>query len=87
MVQANGDQPRIGVFRRCAAVKQHMRRVWQETAQPPALDGLKIRHDALRDLWPAQINTLNVEGQGDIKTLTFRDNVELLSVEFKGHHH
>lgn len=61
--------------------------VYQETAQPPALDGLKIRHDALRDLWPAQINTLNVEGQGDIKTLTFRDNVELLSVEFKGHHH
>ncbi|MBU3020280.1 DUF6702 family protein [Aestuariibacter sp. A3R04] len=60
--------------------------VYQETAQPPVLGGLKIRHDALRDLWPAQINTLNVEGQGDIKTLTFRDNVELLSVEF-GHHH
>ncbi len=56
--------------------------VYQETEQPPSLEGLSIRHDALRDLWPAQINTLNVEGQGDVKTLTFRDNVELLSVEF-----
>ncbi|MBU2978398.1 DUF6702 family protein [Alteromonas sp. C1M14] len=60
--------------------------VYQETAQPPALEGLTIRHDALRDLWPDQINTLNVEGQGDVKTLTFRDNVELLSVEFQRHH-
>ena len=56
--------------------------VYQETAQPPKLEGLEIRHDALRDLWPAQVNTINVEGQGDIKTLTFRDNVELLKVEF-----
>lgn len=56
--------------------------VYQETAQPPELHGLTVRHDALRDLWPAQINTLNVEGHGDIKTLTFRDNVELLNVEF-----
>lgn len=59
--------------------------VYQETEQPPALEGLRIRHDALRDIWPTQVNTLNVEGQGDIKTLTFRDNVELLSVEFTGH--
>lgn len=60
--------------------------VYQETEEPPALEGLTIRHDALRDLWPDQINTLNVEGHGDIKTLTFSNNVELLSVEFKRHH-
>ncbi|WP_438944560.1 DUF6702 family protein [Shewanella electrica] len=60
--------------------------VYQETAEPPNLQGLTIRHNALRDLWPAQINTLNVEGHGDIKTLTFRDNVELLSVEFDAQH-
>ena len=60
--------------------------VYQETAEPPHLEGLTIRHDALRDLWPKQINTLNVEGHGDIKTLTFRDNVELLSVEFDAQH-
>ena len=61
--------------------------VYQETEKPPALAGLQIRHDALRELWPKQVNTLNVEGIGDIKTLTFSDNVTLLEVSFDGHHH
>ncbi|NVK55748.1 MAG: hypothetical protein HWE26_09045 [Alteromonadaceae bacterium] len=56
--------------------------VYQETEQPPALEGLQMRHDALRDLWPSQVNTINVEGKGDLKTLTFSDNVELLEVHF-----
>lgn len=56
--------------------------VYQETAQPPMLSGLKIRHDALRDVWPAQVNTINVEGNGDLQTLTFSDSVELLEVHF-----
>ena len=47
------------------------------------LEGIKIRHDALRDLWPKQVNTLNVEGKGDIKTLTFADSVNLLEVSLK----
>lgn len=59
--------------------------VYQETERPPVLEGLTIRHDALRDIWPDQVNTLNVEGHGDIKTLTFRDSVELLNVDFAGH--
>ena len=57
--------------------------IYQETAEPPVLEGIKIRHDALRDLWPKQVNTLNVEGKGDIKTLTFADSVNLLEVSFK----
>lgn len=61
--------------------------VYQETQQPPELAGLTIRHDALRDLWPTQVNTLNVEGIGDVKTLTFEGNARLLEVEFAGHHH
>lgn len=60
--------------------------VYQETAQPPQLDGLKIRHNALRDLWPSQVNTLNVEGKGELKTLTFTDNVNLLEVSFDSQH-
>lgn len=60
--------------------------VYQETAEPPVLEGIKIRHDALRDLWPKQVNTLNVEGKGDIKTLTFADSVNLLEVSFSNHH-
>lgn len=61
--------------------------VYQETAQTPSLEGLKIQHNALRDLWPDQVNTLNVEGNGPLKTLTFTDNVTLLEVSFSGHHH
>jgi hypothetical protein len=58
--------------------------VYQETKQPTVLNNLTIRHDALRDLWPSQINTINVEGKGQLQTLTFSDSVELLTVEF-GH--
>lgn len=61
--------------------------VYQETEQPPVLSGLKIQHDALRDLWPSQVNTLNVEGVGDVKTLTFDGNATLLEVGFGATHH
>jgi uncharacterized protein YcfL len=56
--------------------------VYQETAQPPELQGLSIAHHALRDIWPEQVNTINVEGKGDVRTLTFEQSVELLTVEF-----
>lgn len=56
--------------------------VYLETQQPAKLDNLVISHNALRDLWPSQINTINIEGKGDLQTLTFSDSVELLKVEF-----
>lgn len=56
--------------------------VYQETQQPPNLEGLQVRHDSLQDLWSDQVNTLNIEGKGDIKTLTFNENVKLLDVQF-----
>jgi hypothetical protein len=59
--------------------------VYQETAEPKQLDNLVISHNALRDLWPSQINTINIEGKGDIQTLTFEDSIELLKVEFDHH--
>lgn len=60
--------------------------VYQETQQPTKVDNLSIRHDALRDLWPEQTNTINVEGKGQLQTLTFTDSVELLKVSFaQGH--
>tara|TARA_B100002049_G_scaffold220164_1_gene188373 strand:+ start:57 stop:578 length:522 start_codon:yes stop_codon:yes gene_type:complete len=58
--------------------------VYQETTQPPELKGLQIRHDALRELWPSQVNTLNVEGNGPLQTLSFTDNATLLEVSFDG---
>ncbi len=57
--------------------------VYQETTQPTELANLSIRHNALRDLWPEQVNTINVEGKGELQTVTFSDSVELLQVTFK----
>ena len=57
--------------------------VYQETTQPTTLDNMTIRHDALRDLWPEQVNTINVEGKGKLQTLSFTDSVELLTLTFK----
>jgi hypothetical protein len=56
--------------------------VYQETLEPPALENLSIRHNALRDIWPSQVNTINVEGKGDLQTMTFSDSIELLKVNF-----
>lgn len=56
--------------------------VYQETAQIDNLDGLAIRHNALREIWPQQVNTINIEGKGELKTLTFDKNIELLKVSF-----
>ena len=47
------------------------------------LKKVTIRHDALRDIWPEQVNTINVEGKGKLQTLTFTDSVELLTLTFK----
>ena len=57
--------------------------VYQETTQPTKLDNMTIRHDALRDLWPEQVNTINVEGKGKLQTLTFTDSIELLKLTFE----
>ena len=57
--------------------------VYQETTQPTKLDNMTIRHDALRDLWPEQVNTINVEGKGKRQTLSFTDSVELLTLTFE----
>ena len=56
--------------------------VYQAMRLPdPPLDALTMEHRALRDLWPDQVNTVNVEGRGPIRTLTFRDAISRLSVD------
>ena len=57
--------------------------VYQETSQPTKLNNMTVRHNALRDLWPEQINTINIEGKGKLQTLTFADSVELLKLTFE----
>jgi len=45
--------------------------VYQRTAVVDGLTGLDVRFDALRDVWPDQVNTVNVERGGSVRTLVF----------------
>lgn len=56
--------------------------VYQEVLEPLALASLSIRHNALREIWPSQVNTINIEGKGKLKTLIFNDSIDLLKVKF-----
>ena len=59
--------------------------VYQAMQLPePPLTAFAVEHRALRDLWPDQVNTVNVEGRGPVRTLTFRDTVAKLVVQLSG---
>lgn len=45
--------------------------VYQELPVDTAPSRVTARHDALRDLWPEQTNTVNIQLDGSIRTLTF----------------
>ena len=57
--------------------------VYQEATLSTELTGLKLYNGALRDLWPTQINMVNIEGKGKVRTLNFRDNEDWLTVKFE----
>lgn len=60
--------------------------VYQDTEMPDAVEAIQMQHSALQDIWPDQVNTVNVEGQINgkkaLKTLTFQDSAKLLEVTF-----
>jgi len=45
--------------------------VYSETPIPPTLSALKVQHEALRDIWPEQVNLVNVEYNGTVKSASF----------------
>ena len=47
--------------------------VYQEAPLPSNITHLTIRHDALREVWSEQINTVNVEGKGVVQSVSFSD--------------
>jgi hypothetical protein len=59
--------------------------VYQEAAIPTAIEGIKMSNGALRDLWPSQVNMVNVEGKGKIKTLNFSQDDTWLETRFESH--
>ncbi|NMM39615.1 DUF6702 family protein [Pseudoalteromonas arctica] len=57
--------------------------VYQEAPIPNDIKGIRMSHGALRDLWPAQVNMVNVEGQGKVKTLYFAQDDTWLEARFE----
>ncbi len=58
--------------------------VYQETPAPEALDALAVRCDALRDVWPDQVNRVNVKRSGEVRTLIFAGAADVLLAVLKG---
>ncbi|WP_019676227.1 DUF6702 family protein [Arsukibacterium perlucidum] len=56
--------------------------VYQEAAIPKKLTGLRLKHSSLQALWPAQVNTVNIEGIGGVKTLSFDNKTSWQQISF-----
>ncbi len=58
--------------------------VYAETAIPEGtITLLTLRHDALRDIWPQQLNLVNVERNGNVKSATFTGGSTELTISFE----
>lgn len=55
--------------------------VYQEVAIPKQLQQLQLRHDSLQSLWPDQVNVVNIEGRGKVKTLKFTPSQQWQQVQ------
>lgn len=57
--------------------------VYEAIAVPDLpMSGLQVSHRALQDIWPDQVNTVNVERNGKTSTLTFRFDSPTQSLRF-----
>ena len=58
--------------------------VYQEISmQDEPLKGLQMSQGTLQDLWPSQVNMVNFEGRGKVKTLYFEEGSQWQTVVFK----
>ena len=58
--------------------------VYQEATMPTQpLSGLKMSHGALHELWPTQVNMVNIEGQGNVRTVYFEQKNQWHTITFK----
>jgi hypothetical protein len=56
--------------------------VYQETKIPAKFSALRMQQGALRDVWSEQVNMVNFEGKGKVKTLHFDGDDDWLTVHF-----
>jgi hypothetical protein len=57
--------------------------VYQEVEQPDLTSRLDILQNALHEIWPRQVNLVNVEGFGEVKSVEFRKGDSWKSVDVK----
>ncbi len=56
--------------------------VYQEARLPAKVRGLKVFNGTLRELWPTQVNMVNIEGNGSVRTLYFNEGKTWLTFQF-----
>ena len=56
--------------------------VYQEAVIPKSVKGIKLYNGTLRELWPTQINMVNIEGKGKTRTLYFTEHSDWLEAKF-----
>ena len=56
--------------------------IYQEAVGELDHDLLVVKHEALRRIWPEQINTVNIEGKGPLQTLMFDGHEPIQFVRF-----
>lgn len=57
--------------------------IYQEAPLLSDVKGLTVRYSALQEIWPDQTNTVNVDLDGSIKTLSFTGYTRVNSVVFE----
>jgi hypothetical protein len=55
--------------------------VYAETPITPATGSLTVEHTALLDLWPDQVNLVNVERNGVVRSATFRQGSRAVTID------
>lgn len=58
--------------------------VYAETAIPAGIVSLSIRHEALLDVWPKQVNLLNIERDGEVRSATFTGGATTAVIDLRG---
>jgi hypothetical protein len=56
--------------------------VYQEAVAPIDLPGVSVAHSSLQDVWPAQLNIVNIDRNGETKSLSFDRNSGWQQVQF-----
>jgi hypothetical protein len=57
--------------------------VYQEAPISEGISALRIRHGALRDLWPEQVNLVNVERNGNLASARFQGSSDEITLDIQ----